>query len=356
MICDCRTDERRLAILADGLGRYPELVDFARLEGWAVRDDFEALDVRVGGRSRWSGVADVAGFLRAVLDPARFAALRVAWLDPGRPLEKQVVKLLAAEPLSEVASVDSSPLTELLRERRLETWYQPIFWAGTLEPWGYECLMRGRGPGGEVIAAPTLLEWARQEHLVFMLDRTARETHLRSAGAAGLPHGAHVLVNFLPTSIYRPEFCLATTVRAARESGLDPDRVVFEVVETERTEDQAHLREILSFYREKGFKVALDDVGSGWSGLSMLGDLNPDLLKIDRELVSKSASSPVHREICTALVRMGQANGQLVLAEGVETEEEWSTLAALGVNLFQGFLFGRPAPAPVARALVSADA
>lgn len=352
MHCDCRTDDRRLAVLAENMDLYPELLSFAETSGWDVRRDFEALTVDVGGESRWAGVAEVAGFMRGVLDDERFAFLRAAWLDRHQPLEKQVVTLIHAKPLAEMSALDSSRLAPLLREGRIETWFQPVFWAGTLEPWGYECLMRGRTPEGELIGAPTLLEWARQEHLAFMLDRTTREAHLRAAGAAKVPAGVHFLVNFLPTAIYRPEFCLATTVRAAQESGLDPDRVVFEVVETERLTDRTHLKSILAFYREKGFKVALDDVGSGWSGLSLLGDLDPDLIKIDRDLVARSTKSAFHREICAALVRLGQQAGELVLAEGVETEEEWRTLEALGVNLFQGYLFGRPAPEPATKALV----
>lgn len=354
--CDCRTDARRLALLTDTLDAYPELVDFGRTEGWSVRHDFEALTVDVGGETKWSGVAEVSAFLRTVLDAGRFDAIRAAWLDASKPLERQVPALLRAEPLADLAAVDSSALVDLLREGRLETWYQPIFWAGTLELWGYECLMRGRAPDGSLIGAPTLLEWARQEHMAFMLDRFARETHLRAAGAARVAAGVHFLVNFLPTAIYRPDFCLATTMRAARESGLDPDRVVFEVVETERMSDGERLRSILAYYREKGFKVALDDVGSGWSGLALLGDLNPDLIKIDRELVAKAGTSPFHRDICAALARLGHENGTLVLAEGVETEEEWKRMEALGANLFQGYLFGRPDPVPAHAARVSASA
>ncbi|HEU4454881.1 MAG TPA: EAL domain-containing protein [Longimicrobium sp.] len=352
MPCDCRSDSRALALLARNLDEYPELSALGPDVGWHVHRPLGAVRVEVGSGCAWSGVAEVSAFLRTVLDDGRFGTLRAAWLENGRPLEDQVVALIHARPLAEMTAIDSSALAALLTEGRVETWFQPIFWAGTLEVWGYECLMRGRSTEGEVIGAGTLLEWARQEHLAFMLDRTVRELHLRSAGRADTPPGCSFLINFLPTAIYRPEFCLATTVRAARESGLDADRIVFEVVETERLADRDHLRRILSFYRDEGFRVALDDVGTGWAGLTLLGDLEPDLVKISRELVSKAVSSPFHREICAALVRLGQEAGEMVLAEGVETEEEWKTLEALGVNLFQGFLFGRPAPQPAHRALV----
>jgi EAL domain-containing protein (putative c-di-GMP-specific phosphodiesterase class I) len=352
MPCNCRSDARALALLAPDLDRYPELSEMGPDEGWHVHRPLGAVRVEVGSGCRWSGVAEVSAFLRTVLDDGRFGALRAAWLENGKPLEEQVVKLIHAQALAEMTAIDSSALAAILTEGRVETWFQPIFWAGTLRVWGYECLMRGRTVDGELIGAGTLLEWARQEHLAFMLDRTVRELHLRNAGRADAPPECSFLINFLPTAIYRPEFCLATTVRAARESGLDADRIVFEVVETERLADRDHLRRILSFYRDEGFRVALDDVGTGWAGLTLLGDLEPDLVKISRELVSKAVSSPFHREICAALVKLGQDAGELVLAEGVETEEEWRTLEGLGVNLFQGYLFGRPAPEPAHHALV----
>lgn len=350
--CECRSDARALAVLAPGLDRYPELAGLTPGEDWTLHPELAAVRVEVGGASRWSGVAEVAAFLRTELDAGRFGALRAAWLKPGEPLSAQLVTLLHAGRLADMVTTDSSPLALMLREGRIATWYQPIFWAGTLELWGYECLMRGMAPDGALVSPATLLEWARQEQLTFMLDRHVRELHLRNAGAAGLVPPVHLLVNFLPTAIYRPEFCLRTTVRAAAESGLEPDHIIFEVVESEQTASRAHLRKLLAYYRATGFKVALDDVGSGYSGLALLADLSPDLIKIDRELVSRAPESPFHRDVCASLARLGHRNGQMVLAEGVEREEEWAVMAELGVNLLQGYLFGRPAPEPAREAAV----
>lgn len=351
MHCECRTDERSLVVLAPGLDQYPELRAMASEHEWTVHPGLGAVRVEVGSATRWSGIAQVANFLRTVLDAARFGALRAAWIRAGVPIEEQMVTLLHCGPLSAMVEVDSSPLPAMMRDNRIESWFQPIFWAGTLELWGYEALMRGRAEDGSLVPPFTLLEWARQEHLTFMLDRHTRELHLGNAGRAGIPSHCHLLVNFLPTAIYKPEFCLRTTVRAAALAGLEPDHVVFEMVETEQV-DRDHLRNLLAYYRATGFKVALDDVGSGYSGLAMMADLTPDLIKIDRELVSRAVDSPFHREVCASLVKLGQDNGQMVLAEGVEREEEWQVMSALGVNLLQGYLFGRPHPELVAHSLI----
>jgi EAL domain-containing protein (putative c-di-GMP-specific phosphodiesterase class I) len=236
----------------------------------------------------------------------------------------------------------------ILREHRLETWYQPIVSAADGALWGYECLMRGRDADGSLIFPDRLIAWSRQEDLTFLLDRVCRETHLRNAAAHLAGGDLQILINFMPTAIYDPQFCLATTVAAAKAGGLDPGRIIFEVVETEHVADLGHLKTILDYYRRSGFRAALDDLGSGYSGLAMLGDLDPDLIKIDRHLIARAVGSPMHRSICAALAQLGRDHGKLVLAEGIETVEERDLLGGLGVDLFQGYLFGRPAPAPAA--------
>jgi EAL domain-containing protein (putative c-di-GMP-specific phosphodiesterase class I) len=354
MICECRTDARSLVVLAPGLDRYPELTEFEPGEDWVVHPSLGGVRVEVGSGTRWSGIAEVATFLRTELDAARYGELRAVWARRGVPLQEQLVTLLHAGRLSDMVQADSSPLPAMLAEGRIESWFQPIFRAGALELWGYECLMRGRAEDGSIVSPLTLLEWAQQEQLTFMLDRQVRELHLRRAGAAGLPADCHVLINFLPTSIYRPEFCLRTTVRAAAQAGLQPGNIIFEVVETERV-DPTQLRTLLAYYRDKGFKVALDDVGSGYSGLAMMADLSPDLIKIDRELVSRAPGSAFHRDVCASLVKLAQDNGKLALAEGVETHDEWRLMTELGADLLQGFLFGRPHPDPAPHALVEPD-
>lgn len=353
MHCECRTDVRSLVVLAPGLDRFPELTGFGEARDWTVHPAMGAVRVEVGVGSRWSGIADVAAFLRTELDSARYGELRAAWARRGVALEEQLVTLLHADRLADMVQVDSSPLAAILDQDRLETWFQPIFRAQSMDLWGYECLMRGRDEEGALVSPATLLDWARQERLTFMLDRHVRELHLRNAGQAGLPADCHVLINFLPTAIYRPEFCLRTTVRAAAQAGLKPGNIIFEVVETEQV-DREHLRSLLAYYRDTGFGVALDDVGAGYSGLAMMADLRPDLIKIDREMVSRAPESAFHRDVCASLAKLGRDNGQLVLAEGVETEDEWRVMTELGADLLQGFLFGRPHREPAGRPLVGA--
>ncbi len=359
MTCHCRSDRRNLALVTPGLtDRFADLVDFGGKLGWEVHRGLEggreALVAVLGSSQAIGGVAELVNTLRGIVGEARLAGLRASWVTgccgelSGRP-----DLLKGAVPLLEMAPADSSPLLGMLNGGRIETDYQPIFRAESLDLWGFECLMRGRGEDGKIVYPAQLLEWAAQENLTFMLDRVCRETHLTNAGRdlAGLD--CRILLNFLPTAIYQPEFCLRTTVAAARAAEVDPARIIFEVVETEQVADHDHLRKILDYYRKQGFAVALDDVGSGYSGLTMLADLNPDLIKLDRGLIVKAVDSNLHRHVCFLLVSFARETGKLILAEGVETEEQRRVVEALGVDLVQGYLYGRPGAVPVTEAKVA---
>ncbi len=230
-------------------------------------------------------------FLRDLLDTPRLEQIRAAWLPPHTEPSQHVRSLIHARPLLELIECADSPLLHILREKRLETWFQPIFRGDAREVWGYECLMRSRDEQGKLISPTQLLKWAQQQHLISMLDRVARETHLVNAGRAGLPEQSHVLINFMPSAVYQPEYCLQSTLATAARYHIAPERIIFEVVESESINDREHLTTILGYYRKRGFGVALDDVGNGHSGLIMLADLDPDLIKIDRYLVQRAALS-----------------------------------------------------------------
>jgi EAL domain-containing protein (putative c-di-GMP-specific phosphodiesterase class I) len=345
--CDCKSGCRTLVLLSKNFpDEFPEFSGFGPKENWFYFSEYGIVQIEVGTGKRWSGASDVFNFLQtAITDKSRLENLRAAWLDTKQLMTQQLVRIaMESEPLSEMVGERSSELLEILQNRRIESWFQPVINARSGKVWGYECLMRGRKADGSLVGALQMLEWADKENLKFMLDRVCRETHLENAGKLNFGADCRFLINFLPTAIYKPEFCLQTSLAAMRRSGLVASQIIFEVVETEKVLDTEHLLGILEFYRRSGFGVALDDMGSGYAGLTLLADLNPDLIKIDREIVSKSVNSKSHLNICASLVKMGHDNGQMVLAEGVETEEEALLMKSLGIDLFQGYYFGKPAP------------
>jgi EAL domain-containing protein (putative c-di-GMP-specific phosphodiesterase class I) len=223
--------------------------------------------------------------------------------------------------------------------RTFRSVYQPIV---TMRPGGevvgYEALLRANGPHGPVMP-DEMFGAAAEAGWLHLLDRIGRTTAMR--GAAGWLGDKLLFVNFIPTTIYRPEVCLRTTEQAARQAGLSLSQVVFEMTESEEIADIGHLSDVFAYYRAGGAKVALDDLGAGYSSLNTLVRLQPDVVKLDKEIV-QGLPNRLSKTIISAVVDITHSYGGLVLAECVETEEQADAARELDVDLAQGWLFGRP--------------
>jgi EAL domain-containing protein (putative c-di-GMP-specific phosphodiesterase class I) len=236
-------------------------------------------------------------------------------------------------------------LVDVLREGRLVTHFQPIVPAcDPTAVFGYECLIRGVGPDGRLVLPRDLFAAAQASDLLVPLDRLARQTAIRAA--ARLAPRTRLFVNFSPSSLHAPGFCLRTTSRAVAEAGLEPDRVVFEVVETEEVRDVDHLVRTLGEYRAAGFRVALDDVGAGYNSLNLLTRLRPDFVKLDMGLTRGVDRDPYKARVVATLLGMARDLGIRTVAEGVESVGEWEWARDHGADFVQGYLFARPAASP----------
>lgn len=236
----------------------------------------------------------------------------------------------------------------VLSEERLSCVFHPIVEAANPQQvLGYEVLLRGRGLDGEVIPAVRLLQASRELGLIARLDMLARLLAIREIARFAIPGMA--FINFLPSAIYDPATCLRTTFEVVAQLGIEPSRIVFEVVETESLEDPEHIQNVLETYRSHGFGVTLDDIGSGYSGLSWVGLLKPDYVKIERGLIQNLPRNEVSQVIVRKIIELSHELGIQVIAEGIETEEHLAWLQKHGVDYVQGFLValpGSPPPAP----------
>jgi EAL domain-containing protein (putative c-di-GMP-specific phosphodiesterase class I) len=147
----------------------------------------------------------------------------------------------------------------------------------------------------------------------------------------------------MPNAVYEPRACNQKSLAAASRAGFPPHNLMFEFTENERIADPAHVESIVRTYKELGFWTALDDFGAGYSGLNLLARLQPNLIKIDMELVRNIDASQSRQVIVAGVVSIARQLGIEPLAEGVETEAELTVLRAAGIELFQGFYFARPA-------------
>lgn len=190
-----------------------------------------------------------------------------------------------------------------------------------------------------------LFETARKTGLHSFLDRSARISAIETS-AEWLPMGMKRFVNFLPSSIYDAEMCLSHTFNTIDKLQLDPKDFVFEVVETEKIEDIKHLQSIFEVYRSHGISVAMDDVGAGYSTLEQMVRLKPDYVKIDRSLIDHCDRSHAQQKQLEIITNMAHDFGAMVLAEGIERREEFHFCRDIGIELSQGYLFGKPAERP----------
>lgn len=254
--------------------------------------------------------------------------------------------LARVEPLSRVVvRARSGWLLGLMADKRLTSHFQPIVHADDpTRVYAHEALLRGVREDGSLVSPGQLFDAARGAGVLFQLDLAARRSAIACAEQQQLDTA--LFVNFAPTAIYDPRACLRSTVAAIDAAGLERRNVVFEIVETERAHDPAHLRRILDFYREAGFRIALDDVGAGYSSLNLIHLLRPDVLKLDMELVRDVHRDPYKARIAANLLNVATSLGIDALAEGIETEEELAWVREHGATYVQGYLIARPGETP----------
>ena len=228
--------------------------------------------------------------------------------------------------------------------------YQPIVDIERREVFAHEALVRG--PNGE--GALTVLQQVSEGNR-YRFDQACRVKAIKGAWELGIQE--HISINFLPNAIYRPELCIRTTLEAARVHNFPLERIIFEVTEGERVEDGPWFAEILREYKRCGFKTAIDDFGAGYAGMKLLADFQPDLIKIDMDLIRGVGSSRPRQAIVHSLVRLCEEMQIAVVAEGIETVAERDFLRDAGIRLMQGYLFAKPtfrAVAPIEPSAFSA--
>jgi EAL domain-containing protein (putative c-di-GMP-specific phosphodiesterase class I) len=246
-------------------------------------------------------------------------------------------------PLSELfGEVGGRNVSDYILHRLFTTHLQPVVQpSGNIV--GYEFLMRPL-PEQPPFRPAELFEKARRIGQHSFLDREARHSAIRM-GAAHLQNGIKRFINFLPSSLHCPNTCLKGTFELMKATGTDPGDYIFEVMETEPLDDP-RLMKVFDVYRQEGVRLALDDVGTGFTTLDAVDRLQPDYVKMDRKWVSNcDIDAGKQRYIEQLLDRVARFHG-VVLAEGVERMQEWDHLRKAGVLLFQGYLFGRASPVP----------
>ncbi len=213
--------------------------------------------------------------------------------------------------------------------------FQPIVNVVEKTAFAHEALVRGQDGAGasEILAA---VDDANR----YAFNQLCRVTALEWAGRLRPP--SLLSINFMPNAVYEANNCMQMTVAVARRVDWPLTRIIFEVSEQEAVSDFTNLLVALKSYRAQGILIAIDDFGAAYSGLNLLAEFQPDLLKLDLALIKGIAADRPRRAIIRHTVRMCEELGVRIVAEGVETADDSHALCDLGISLQQGYFFAKP--------------
>ncbi|WP_243789330.1 bifunctional diguanylate cyclase/phosphodiesterase [Saccharopolyspora gloriosae] len=324
----------------DGLDTLIELVSDLLCTAIPLRDRLINITASIGAATAPEEGTTADELIRTA-DAAMFAAK-----EPGRDR--------AAPPAPAGGLALEEDLRDALLHDGLQMHYQPI-----LDRDGKillaEALVRWPHPRHGLLSPDVILPVAGQAKLLAELDRWVLRTALREASEWSSPHGEApgVTVNLAGL---RPESAHfhSEISSAIDDSGIDPGRVVLEVVETVLVDLPEQPRKMMRRLNERGVRFAMDDFGTGYSSLARLKDLPTQLVKLDRRFVVGMESDPTDLGIVRAVIELARGMGRTCIAEGVENRAQCDLLNELGVDAQQGFLYSRPVPDAALRALLAA--
>ncbi len=267
----------------------------------------------------------------------------VIW-SPLESPERQVLRLVdeaaaCAEMRAKLRDRDQRErLLEIIQNREIWTAFQPIVSLATGERLGWEAL--SRGPRGSEIELPLLLFGrAGRYGLIEELERSCRRQAFHDWRV--LAQTGRLFVNTVPATVRDPSF-MGRGVFDYLGAELAPSAVTLEITERHVIENLNLYREAMHSFTDLGFSFAIDDVGAGHSGLETVAVLKPSFLKIDIGLVRDVHLKRVSQQVLRAIMDMGDGLGATVIAEGIQTKEEYDALGELGVRWGQGYYLARP--------------
>jgi diguanylate cyclase (GGDEF)-like protein len=234
-------------------------------------------------------------------------------------------------------------LVTILKNKQLTAHFQPIVNLQHRSIYGYEGLIRG--PSDSPLGSPQrLFEVATRCDRLVELDLLCRKIVIGQFARLNIP--CHLFINIDPLTIISNKFRAGETIKFAQKNGIDTKKIIIEITETRPIDNVAIMKKAVDHYRSMGFRVALDDLGAGYASLKLWSQIKPDIVKIDRHFIRNVNNDLVKQEFIRTILNTSTSLGCTVISEGVETEQEYSTLRKLGITIAQGYYFSRPEPVP----------
>jgi EAL domain-containing protein (putative c-di-GMP-specific phosphodiesterase class I) len=280
---------------------------------------------------------------RELLSGVECTEVRGALFESRKPSPDELARaFLNLEDLDQViARMNTRWFVKLLANDGVSVVFQPLVSVATSSCVACECLVRGDREGVEV-GAESMLSTARILGMSHELDNAAWRGALKQ-GRSLMQKGVDLFLNFTPSSMHNSAFDVKKTKAMCREMGANISQLVFEVTEAEKVNDFDFLKQVMQEYRAEGAKVALDDLGSGYSSILRLAELRPDYVKLDQRLVRGAYVDYLRSVLLKAVTEAAHKLNIRVVAEGVETEDDLRFCVEIGADLAQGYFLARPA-------------
>lgn len=310
-----------------------------------VRAAIERLEVSVAEDVRLRGTASVG--LAVYPEHADNAKDLLMFADNmmyrAKAAGKDQIAIPTAEDVVEVfrdLSQKSQMVMDAIEQKRIVPYFQPILDVAGKRIAAYEVLSR-IDLAGEMIRADEFVEIAEKMGVIHRLDMLVLERALKSLQAQG--HAGEIFVNLSPRALVLNEFSRELR-RIVADNGVAPERIVFEITERDTVKNLAVLERFLIDLKADGFKLAIDDFGSGFSSFHYLRRFPIDYLKIEGDFIANMLSSDKDRTFVTSIRSLAREMGIAVVAEYVESAEVLAELEKMDIHRAQGYYIGRPGP------------
>jgi diguanylate cyclase (GGDEF)-like protein len=224
---------------------------------------------------------------------------------------------------------------------KLDFAFQPIVYIQSGELFGVEALLRNYKEAGGFYSIFNLFDEAYQQGVLYRIDLKLRYLALKKFSSISIEN-LKMFYNLDNRILYMPDYKVGNTEKILSKLGLKKENIVFELSERGTLQDPSAVTNLVKRYKQSNFKIAIDDFGTGIAGFQMLYYAESDFIKIDRFFIQNIQFDYKKRLFCSHIVKMAHIMGMRVIAEGIETKEEYYTCKEIGVDFLQGYFIQKP--------------
>ena len=232
-------------------------------------------------------------------------------------------------------------LQKIIENQALDTFFQPILKLNSGETIGYEALNR---PAETHLFTntETFYDFVGQTNQVFLFECFCRNLSLKRFMERYKERNSLIFINIHPNVLLDSTYHSGETLQLLSGLGIEPKQVVFELTEKSAVTDFKLFEKVLSNYRAQGFRIAIDDVGSGYNSLKTLVYLKPEFIKLDKSLIQNIDQNKEQQQLVKLIIDYAKQSSTEIIAEGIERMEELAFICDQGVDYGQGYALGKP--------------